>query len=379
MDFQFDEDQQALSDLAATIFADLSQPDRCREVEKAGGFDATLWKAVADADLLGVAIPEADGGADLGLTGLCALLEQAGRRTALIPLWSVLTTALTPLVEFGTPEQKAHWVPKILSGEAIVVGAFGQLQDGSLPLAGVGTSEDGAKTWTLSGEVIGVPGAPYADAFVVPFRVGDHTHVGLVPASVAGVTVTPITVTSRESAGIVTFDSVRLTTADLLDNKDDVLMARVRTVSAIGQAALAVGVCSEAVAMAAAYTSQRIQFGRPLSTNQGISMRLADAHLDTERTRLTTYNAAWQVDSGRGPESTWPAALVASWWAKEGTTRVVYATQHVHGGIGGDVDYPIHRYLIWGKQIALTNTSAAATQAELGTVIEHAPRIGAAL
>jgi alkylation response protein AidB-like acyl-CoA dehydrogenase len=381
MDFRLDEDHQALSDLAATIFADLAQPARLREVEKEGGFDATLWQALVEADLLGIGLPESEGGAGMGLTGVAALLEQQGRRTALVPLWAVLTTALTPIAEFGSAEQRQRWLPRILAGEDLVVGAFTLAQDGALPIAGI---PDGAG-WVLSGELVGVPAAPHAAGFVVPFRVDDATHVALVPSAAAGLVVTPTTVTSRESAGNLRLDGVRVTAADLLggpggpgETDGAGILARVRTVATIGQAALAVGVCSEAVAMAAAYTSQRVQFGRPLSTNQGISLRLADAHLDTERIRLTTYHAAWQVDQGRGPDRTWPAALVCSWWAKEGGTRVVYATQHVHGGIGGDVDYPIHRYLIWGKQIALTAGSAAATQAELGRVVETAPGIGAA-
>ncbi|MFT4082539.1 MAG: acyl-CoA dehydrogenase family protein [Nocardioides sp.] len=379
MDFRLDEDHQALSDLAAAIFADLSQPTRLREVEAEGGFDTTLWRALAEADLLGIGLPEAAGGAGMGLIGVAALLEQQGRRTALVPLWSVLTTALTPIAEFGSAEQREQWLPRILRGDDRVVGAFTLEQDGVLPFSGTPDGEG----WVLSGELPAVLAAPHAAAFVLPFRVEGRPYVALLPRESAGVEVTPTKVTSRESAGNLRLDGVRVRPADLLDETGGTdgaaILARVRTVATIGQAALAVGVCSEAVAMAAAYTSQRVQFGRPLSTNQGISLRLADAHLDTERTRLTTYHAAWQVDEGRGPERTWPAALVCSWWAKEAGTRVVHSTQHVHGGIGGDVDYPIHRYLIWGKQIALTAGSAASTQAELGSVIETAPRIGAAL
>lgn len=136
------------------------------------------------------------------------------------------------------------------------------------------------------------------------------------------------------------------------------------------------GVCGQALKTTAEYTSQRIQFDRPLSTNQAVAVRAADAYLDTEAIRLTTRRAAWLLDAGREQEAE-SAVLVATWWASRGGLRVVHATQHLHGGIGADVDYPIHRYFLWGRQLCFTLGGADATAAELGDVLGSAPRIGA--
>jgi alkylation response protein AidB-like acyl-CoA dehydrogenase len=197
-----------------------------------------------------------------------------------------------------------------------------------------------------------------------------------VPADRAGVTVTALQVTNRESAATVTLDGVRVTAADVLPADGNVIVDRARTRGRIALAALAVGVCQEAVRITAAYTSQRVQFGRPISTNQAVALRAADAHLDTERVRLTTYRAAWHADRGEESEAR-TASLVAKWWTATGGLRAVHATQHLHGGIGADVDYPIHRYFLWGRQLAFTLGSAGAVEAELGSLLDNATPIGA--
>jgi alkylation response protein AidB-like acyl-CoA dehydrogenase len=191
-----------------------------------------------------------------------------------------------------------------------------------------------------------------------------------------GITVTPVQVTNWESTGAVRFDAARVDSADLLDGDGAEIVAWTRRRARVALASLALGLCEEALATTAAYTSQRIQFGRPLSTNQAVAVRAADAHLDTESIRLTVLRAAWLMDLGREDEAE-RAALVAKWWASRGGLRVVHATQHLHGGIGADVDYPIHRYFLWGRQIAFSLGSADAVASELGDALEAGAAIGA--
>lgn len=92
MEFEFDDNLSAVRDLSESIFSAKSGVDRLREVEGAGGFDAELWKLLADSDVLGIPLPEEVGGAGLGMLGLAAVLEQQGRRVAQVPLWSVIST-----------------------------------------------------------------------------------------------------------------------------------------------------------------------------------------------------------------------------------------------------------------------------------------------
>ena len=92
-------------------------------------------------------------------------------------------------------------------------------------------------------------------------------------------------------------------------------------------------------------------------------MRAADAAIDTEAIRVTTWQAAWRLDNGFDAAK---AVNVASWFAAEAGQRVVFATQHLHGGMGADISYPIHRYFLWGKQIELQLGSPSAQLARLG-------------
>jgi alkylation response protein AidB-like acyl-CoA dehydrogenase len=122
--------------------------------------------------------------------------------------------------------------------------------------------------------------------------------------------------------------------------------------------------------LTARYTSEREQFGRPLSTNQGVAIRAADAYIDIDCMRVTLWQAAWRLSQGLEAHD---EIDIAKYWAAEGGQRVVHATQHLHGGMGADIDYPVHRYFLWGKQIEDTLGGASAQLARLGRALAEAP------
>ncbi|WP_296607505.1 acyl-CoA dehydrogenase family protein [Nocardioides sp.] len=374
MDFHLDPDLQEVAELAAKIFADRCDPAHIRRIEREhGGFDADLWRVLAESGLLGLTLEEQHGGAGLGTPALLALLEQQGRRVAPVPLWPVITCGAEPIADHGTAEQRSRWLPGILDGSLLVTGHVETAADGSLPV--VGTPDgDG---WTLSGRLDLVIAAPVSAAVVVPFATPEGTRVAILPTD--RLQVEPVATTDKHAAGAIDLTGVRAGPADLLAGSGctgEEIVDRIRTRARIALAALAVGVGSEAVAITAAYTSQRIQFGRPLSTNQAVALRAADAHLDTERIRLTAYQAAWHLARGE-EDAARAASLVAKWWTATGGLRAVHATQHLHGGIGADLDYPIHRYFLWGRQLAFTLGSAGAVETELGDLLGDLPPIGA--
>ena len=136
--------------------------------------------------------------------------------------------------------------------------------------------------------------------------------------------------------------------------------------STIALCALQVGVCESALRQTAAYLNGRTQFGRPLATFQGTMLRAADAAIDIEAMRVTWQNAAWRFDTGRDAAD---SARVAKWQAGERGQRSVHATQHLHGGMGADITYPIHRYFLWGKQIELLLGGPSLQLSKLGSSI----------
>ena len=130
-----------------------------------------------------------------------------------------------------------------------------------------------------------------------------------------------------------------------------------------GLCSVQTGVCEAALRLTATYASEREQFGAKIGTFQAVAQRLADAYIDTEGIRLTALQAAWLL--GQEVPAT-DSVHIAKFWASFGGDRVVHAAQHIHGGVGMDLDYPIHRYFRWSKVIELT----------LGTATEHLRRLG---
>jgi alkylation response protein AidB-like acyl-CoA dehydrogenase len=376
LDFALDEDVAIVRDLAKDIFAARADVERVRLIEKEHcGHDTELWATLADSGLLGIALPEEVGGSGLGMLGLVTLAEQQGRRVAPVRLVDVVAGAAFPLAEAGDHEQRAMWLEPLLDGRHIVAGAWQTDGSGEVIRAAADPAADGS--WIVSGTYRAVPAAGVASALVAPICApSGETVVVVVPLSTAGVTVTPESVTDRGNAATVRLSEVRVPGEAALDGAGGPLASRTLERLRVAQAALQVGVCEEALAITAAYTSQRHQFGRPLSTNQGVAIRAADAYLDTEAIRLTTQRAAWLLD-GHDDSPASPAVLVAAMWAARAGLRVVHATQHLHGGIGADIDYPIHRYFLWGRHNAFTLGSAASLAAELGGHLPDAPRIGA--
>ena len=109
-----------------------------------------------------------------------------------------------------------------------------------------------------------------------------------------------------------------------------------------------------------------MQFGRPIGSFQAVAQRLADAYIDVEAVRLTMWQAAWRLAAGLPAET---EVATAKFWAADAGHRVAHAAVHVHGGVGIDIDHPLHRYFVAAKR----------AEFELGGATAQLRRIGAAL
>jgi acyl-CoA dehydrogenase len=355
MDFSLSEEQEAVRDLAAQIFTGHSSVDRVKDVEASDErFDPMLWNELAKANLLGIALPEAAGGSGFGIIELCLLLEQQGRRVAPVPLLSTLVMGALAIAEFGNETQRARWLPAVASGDVVLTAALEAVGPEAV-------AREAGGAWRIDGTLSCVPAAQIAACILVPARTPAGVRAFLVDPAGEGV--------ERERAETTNLEvrtHLHLTGAPGEPLAGDGVVDWVRERTLVGLCALQVGVCEEALSMAAEYTSNRVQFGRPLSTFQGVALKAADAYIDTEAMRATMWQAAWRLTEGLDASQ---EVMVAKWWAAEGGHRVVHATQHLHGGMGADVDYPVHRYFLWGKQLA----------EELGGASAHLARLGAAI
>jgi alkylation response protein AidB-like acyl-CoA dehydrogenase len=379
MDFEFTEEQLAVSEAARTIFQGMAGTDRVAQVESTPDrVDDALWSELAKANLLGLAIPESHGGSGLGLIELALVLEQQGRAVAPVPLWATLVLGALPIARFGTPQQQARWLPGVAAGEVRLSAALNEVAASARNHPTVHAQRDG-EGWRLHGTAFAVPQAHVAARVLVPAAADGFLDgavvVALVDPNAPGVTLERAITTDHQIHPHVHLDGTVIGPADVLAGPDDGasvvpwMLDRART----GLCAIQLGVTEEAVRRAAEYLNQRHQFGRPLSSFQGTMLRAADAYIDTEAIRVTTWQAAWRIDA-KLPAT--EAVAVAHWWASEAGQSVVHATQHLHGGLGADISYPIHRYFLWGKQIELMLQGPNAELARLGAMLATRLRAG---
>ena len=300
---------------------------------------------------------------------LCLLLEAQGNAVAPVPLWSTLVLGALPLARFGSEAQRAAWLPGVVAGDVILTAALTGAASSPTSMPSVQARAVGRRVRS-QGTELAVPQAHLADRIVLPARTEDGgVLLALLDPAAPGVTLERAVTTNREI-------HPHLHLADVTVAADDVLAgAATRGRAAldlradgatIGLCALQVGVCEAALTRTATYLNSRQQFGRPLSTFQGTMLRAADAAIDIEAMRVTWQNAAWRFDTGRDATD---AARVAKWQASERGQRTVHATQHLHGGMGADISYPIHRYFLWGKQIELLLGGPSAQLSKLGADI----------
>jgi acyl-CoA dehydrogenase len=293
-------------------------------------------------------------------------------------VWATVVCGASTIAAAGTDAQRAAWLPGVAAGDVVLTAALAEVgvNDPLTPQVRA-TPVDGDGGWLLDGLKPSVPAAHVAARVLVPAATPDGVAVFLVDPNGPGVTAERAITTNREIHSHLSFDGAP---AELLGDARD----GARTLAALldrallGLCALQLGVCEAAIEHAAAYTSERVQFGKPLSAFQGAEIRAADAFIDTEAIRVTLLQAAWKVDVGREASSD---VLVAKWWASDGGQRVVHHVQHLHGGMGADIDYPVHRYFLWGKQIEDTLGGASATLSRLGRRLaaERAPASAAIL
>jgi alkylation response protein AidB-like acyl-CoA dehydrogenase len=372
MDFSFSEEQQDLRQLATQILEGELSIERLKEIDAGTEhFDRALWATLAEAGLLGVAVPEAQGGLGYGFLEVAIVLEQVGRTVAPIPYLAAVVLGGLPVAAFGTDAQRDALLPGLVAGETLGTAALVEL--GGDPLAPRTTARHDDAGWVLDGQKDCVPAGMIADRILVPATAaGGGVVLALVDPAAEGVTLTRQDTTNYDPEARLTLSGARVPAADVLGDVADgaANLAWIVERATAAQCAVAVGVCEEALRMTAEYTKTREQFDRVIATFQAVGQRAADAFIDTEAIRLTTWQAAWRLDAGLPATA---EVAVAKFWAAEGGQRVVHAAQHLHGGMGVDKDYPLHRYFLLAKKLELTLGGATPQLLTLGRILAAEP------
>jgi alkylation response protein AidB-like acyl-CoA dehydrogenase len=287
-----------------------------------------------------------------GATGIevCEVLRGLGLTALHVPLLGAV--ALAPALVHDSPARvRDRWLPRVRSGEAIITPAVGEVA--------VSTAEEtkiqavaAGNGWELTGNVIAVPFAAEADRLLMWAATTDaDLGVYLVDPHARGVTLTSTISTTGETEYAARLDGVAIDADDIVavpGHGGARAAKRVYQHLLVGLAAEQTGLAQASLEMTARYMSTREQFGQPIGAFQAVHTRAADAYIDLEAMRWTMYHAAERVYEGFDA----PAEVaVAKFWAADGGARVLAAAIHLHGGIGVDTTYPLHRYFLRAKRV----------------------------
>ncbi len=364
MDFTRTEAAQDLSGLVGTIVDAVCTPQHQRELDGLEQrFDTQLWGKLIDADILSTAAPESVGGAGFGVLEQTAILTALGRQLAAVPYLESIVLAAGVLGRVGSPELREQWAAPAVAGEKILTVAL----DGEFGQGPVQATASGAG-FRLTGTRTQVPFGPVADAILVPAETDSGTRVFLVSAADSGVSVTPLLTTGRNSAGELDLAGVEVG-ADRIVGDAEVL-AWLSTHKTLGLTAFQLGVLERALELTAEYARTREQFDRPIGSFQAVSARLADDYIDIKGLGLALVQASWRLSEDLPAD---PEVATAAFWAAEAGHRVAHTTVHVHGGVGIDMDHPIHRYFLTAKQIEFALGGATAQLRQIGRELADTP------
>jgi alkylation response protein AidB-like acyl-CoA dehydrogenase len=379
MNFEFTEEQEATKELAGQILADATSFDRMREIEadeKGPGYDTELWSSLAESNLIGLPLGETFGGQDFGFFALCLMLEEAGRSLAPIPLLESIVYTALPIQEFGSDSLKKELLPRIIAGDAVLTAALFEVGDPALSRKAKTRAAADADGFKLDGEKVCVPFASAAEKILVPATGDAGLGLFLVSPTAPGVTLERQETTAHERQFVMRLEGVTVSGDDVLASpgRGEAIFDWLEPRAAVALAAIAVGASEESLKQTAEYTSTRKQFGREIGSLQGVSLRAADAYIDVQAMRSTMWQAAYRIESGEADPK---AAAVAKWWACMGGHRVSHTAQHLHGGIGADIEYPIHRFYLRLKHVGMTLGGSNEQLATLGARMAEEARSGA--
>ena len=375
MDRYFDENHLMIRDMVRD-FAQNEIAPVAAQLDQSGEFPWENVKKMGELGLFGIPWPEELGGAGMDGIAYMIVIHELARVDAshAITVSAHTTLGSSPIVNFGTPEQKERYVPLLASGT--VLGGFGLTEPGAGSDAG-GTQTTAVKTdggWILNGSKIFITHAGVGEIFVVTAQtdrekgtkgitsfIVKKPTVDLEKAREVGVghaqdgqlcyTRGVRAGKKEDKMGWRASDTRELVLENAFVPDDDVLgevgrgfINFMKTLDAgrIGIAALSLGLAEGALEQARAYALERRQFGQPIADFQGIQFMLADMATEVEAAKHLVYHAAWLKEQGRpyGKE-----AAMAKLFASETAMRVTSRAVQVHGGYGYTKEYPVERMM----------------------------------
>jgi 3-oxo-4-pregnene-20-carboxyl-CoA dehydrogenase alpha subunit len=310
MDFTPDPEQQAVADVVTSVL------DR----------DNT-WEALVAGGVTALPVPERVGGDGVGLPEVATALTEIGRHGLISPALPTLSGSIV-LLDLASEAQQDRYLGGLAKG-SVLTAALNE-PGAALPDRPACTFADGK----LSGTKVGVGYAADADWMVVT---ADSAVVVLSPKA-DGVQVSKTPTSSGADEYVVTFSDVAVADEDVLSGAT---AQRVNQLALAAVGSYTAGLVAGALRLTADYVANRHQFGKPLSTFQTVAAQLAEVYIASRTIDLASTSVIWRLGEGRDADSDLD---VLGYWLTSQAPRVMQICHHLHGGMGMDITYPMHRY-----------------------------------
>lgn len=353
MDYLLTEEQKMIRDLCRQIAEEKIRPVAA-ELDEKEEFPHQIMKVISDSDLFGVYLPEEYGGTGGGVLELCIATEEFSKACGGIAVcYAASALGTIPILLFGTDEQKKKYLPRLASGESLAAFGITEPEAGSDASAIATTAKKDGDYYVLNGTKHFITNGGVADVYTIVAMTDKAKGARgatcfLVEKDTAGFSFGKKEKKMGIRASITSeliFNDCRVPKENLLGKEGMGFIITMKTfdMSRPGVAAQALGIAQGALDLAVGYARERKQFGKSISSFQGIQFMLADMATEIEAARALVYATARMVDAGNtkvGRES-----AMAKLFASEVAMRVTTDAVQIFGGYGYMRDYPIEKYM----------------------------------
>ncbi|HVW70583.1 MAG TPA: acyl-CoA dehydrogenase family protein [Steroidobacteraceae bacterium] len=364
MDFSWTDEQQMLLESTRRFVADHYDWARRRQIiASAEGRSAPVWQQFAELGLLGLNVPEAEGGLDGGPIGTMLVSQALGAALVVEPYLSSAVLATRAIAKLASQQQRSAWLPRLASGELVAIVAHdepGTRHNYSAIDTRATLSGD---SWTLSGQKAVVYHAPLADLLLVSARVGDGREWGLfaVPRDSPGIRLQSFTTVDAQRAADIELDNVSLPAGARVGGDVAADLPAVLDYGLTALCAEALGALDTLLAMTIEYARTRVQFGVPIGRFQALQHRMADMLTQVEQARSMAYLAASRCESPSEAERS--AALSGAKVVIGRAARFVgQQAVQLHGGMGVTDELAVSHYF---KRLLAFELRFGSTEAHL--------------
>ncbi|WP_077298069.1 acyl-CoA dehydrogenase [Virgibacillus pantothenticus] len=353
MNFELTDEQEMLRKMVRE-FAENEVAPSAAERDENERFDRGIFDQMAELGLTGIPWPEEYGGIGSNYMSYVIAVEELSRVCAStgVTLSAHVSLASWPIYQYGTEEQKQTFLKRLATGESLGAYALSEPSAGSDVVSMLTTAKDDGDSYVLNGNKVWITNGGVADIYIVFAKTdADQRHKGITAFIVEkgtegfsfGKKEKKLGIRSSPTTELI-FENCRIPKENRLGQEGEGFKIAMTTLDGgrNGIAAQALGIAQGALDAATAYAKERVQFGKPIAANQGISFKLADMATEVEAARLLTYQAAWLESEGLPYGK---ASAMSKLFAGDAAMRITVEAVQVFGGYGYTKDYPVERYM----------------------------------